>query len=257
MTDMRHVYLVAQGVVQDEVQETWQIGIRYLVLNSSTAPAQTGTLGTSVVDAENVHRTETDWTIESNWSTTPSTGILNPDDWLNDQVAPAFQAQFGPHVSNQQKIVTLKASPTTATGHVAEGRTCVLNFTNANPQGAATGDSLPLEVAAVVSWQTGLVGKRGRGRVYLPALTTAALTSSGRYSTAVTSGLVAAMKALLQATALTGVGAGGLWVLPIVCAAAGTQYGVINSLSVGNVPDSQRRRRRSLDEVRSSDSISY
>lgn len=257
MTDARHIYLTIMGMVSDELAEAWQVGIRFMLLESVTAPAHTGTLPTFGVSPANVHRTETDWTIESSWTGDTGSGTFNPDDWLNDQVAPTLQASFGSHISNQQKIVALKASPITATGHVADGRTTRLDFTSTFPQGAATGDSLPLECAAVVSWQTGQVGKRGRGRIYLPALTTASLTSSGRYSSATTAALVSMAHDLLEGFAITGGGLFGQWVLPIVCPAAGTEFGVIESISCGDVPDAQRRRRRSLDEVRSQTGISY
>jgi len=46
-------------------------------------------------------------------------------------------------------------------------------------------------------------------------------------------------------------------VKPIVTGAPWTHYGVITSVNVGNVADSQRRRRRQLVEARTSLDVTY
>jgi hypothetical protein len=49
----------------------------------------------------------------------------------------------------------------------------------------------------------------------------------------------------------------GEWALPIVTGSPWTQYGIVQSINIGNVFDTQRRRRRQQVEVRSSSAVSF
>lgn len=104
--------------------------------------------------------------------------------------------------------------------------------TNNQPQ-------LPNEVACCVSMQTGLRGPRNRGRLYLGGLT-ADLMASGGVFDATKVGQISTAMADLVHRINTGTGAR----LHVVSRAYATSVG-INGVSVGQVPDSQRRRRRS------------
>ena len=95
MTEATHVYLVVSGGYVSIPEEHWQYGIRFALGSWVTAPADDGPLPTFVIDADSVNRTETDWTITSAWKTTIAAQNFQPDDWLNDQVAPAVFDNFG------------------------------------------------------------------------------------------------------------------------------------------------------------------
>lgn len=109
-------------------------------------------------------------------------------------------------------------------------------------RGTSTAPKLPYETACCVSFATGLRGPRNRGRLYLGGLTTEALGPDGAFASGfpgAVSGLVSNLIHTLNTTT------GGR--LHIVSRAYATSVGV-NGVQVGFVPDSQRRRRRSLKE---------
>jgi hypothetical protein len=259
MTDATHVYVVFSGGYTTIADETWQFGIRYLVSQDITAPDTSGTLPLIGVDAESISRTETDWNIVSTWSGAVGTaGHFHPDDWLNDQVAPAAAAFFAAStISNQVRLDSIKASPITATGHVAELRTTLLTWTGSNPVGGQTGDMLPPEVALAVSWQTPRLGKRGRGRIYLPPCVEGSNSSTGQVGSGAQDANRDAAVTLLEDSAITSGIITAQWALPIVTGSPWTQYGEIIEVRVGSVWDAQRRRRRQLAESYSTAPVSY
>ena len=257
MTEATHVYLTFDGGYNDGSLETWQFGLRFFVQNSATTPDESGTLPTFLVTPAAIARTETDWTIASDWDGDLGTISLHPDDWLNDQVGPSAAANFGPEISNHVVMHSIKASPITATGHVADLRTSVLTFTSGYPQGALAGGMVPPQDSVVVSTNTPRLGNRGRGRFYLPPCGKAALADTGRLDTTPLGALLSSMVAFLEGLAITDSITPSLWVLPAVIGAPWTEYGQITGIDIGNVVDTQRRRRRSLIEARSFAPVSY
>jgi hypothetical protein len=104
--------------------------------------------------------------------------------------------------------------------------------------------SLPTEVALVASLRTTTYGRTGRGRMYLPALSRSKVKAGGRVLDASQSTIADAMAAYLAD--LT-VGASTL----SSCVASRTLMALRNvtQVQVGDVFDSQRRRRDALTEV--------
>jgi hypothetical protein len=102
--------------------------------------------------------------------------------------------------------------------------------------------ALPYEVAMCVSLTTGIRGPRNRGRVYLGGLSKQNVGGDGLWAAGVP-GNVGDLFAHLVHTLNTTTGAR----LHVVSRAYATSLGV-NGVTVGAVPDSQRRRRRSLKE---------
>jgi len=114
---------------------------------------------------------------------------------------------------------------------------------------AAAGSALPSEVALVLSQRTALVARRGR--MYLPPLTSGVLTTQGRLATAQRDIWADAFQdycqSLLAAVpSVTPV----VWKRPV--GGAGGASAVVTSIDVGDVFDSQRRRRNKLVESRAS-----
>lgn len=114
-----------------------------------------------------------------------------------------------------------------------------------------TGTSvMPSVCCSVVSLLTGIPGRRMRGRMYVPYLNAGA--SSFRITSSEVSSILSQTKTRLNnwAAALTATGEGTS--VPVVVSEAGSLCTPVQQLRVGDVPDTQRRRRDSLIEVYSS-----
>lgn len=116
--------------------------------------------------------------------------------------------------------------------------------------GTSTSESLPYQVTAVVSTRTALATRAGRGRFYAPSLDVAQM-SSGRMTTACRDDLADAAAAMFGELA-----SGGL--VPVIFHRSGSSgtapfsTTLIESIDVGDVLDTQRRRRNKLIEDRTS-----
>lgn len=258
MADFGHIYLVVSGGYVSVPEEHWQYGIRFHCIFSGTAPDDFGTLQTNPVDTSEVSRTETHWTIASNWHSHNLLETFQPDDWLNDQVAPALTSHFGSGLWGDVRVDSVKASPIDSTGHVADGRTSLLEWTSAHPQGSGSSNPLPLENSVAVSFQTPRIGPRGRGRIYYPVTDVTHVDAGGRLDSSSATATKNEVIAQIEGMSLTpSILTGAPWVLPIVTGDPWDEYGLVKSVRVGNVIDTQRRRRRQEVEVYVSGTTTY
>lgn len=264
MAGEKHLYLVVAGSYasgQTPLQgEMWQFGVR-LLFKPGTGPDPIGPLTDSWdVVAATIQRTETNWTISSNWTTEGGVSDLDPGDYLNDQAAPAV-AEFidNSFIAGPVQVDRLMLYPIGAPdGKVIpappylQGSPATLAWTSANPVGTGTGAFLPPNNSVVVSTRTAQVGRRGRGRFYLP-ISPASVIGNGAEGGTVTgttrTAIATAAKTFLEALQINGGGGAAIWINPIVTGAPYTDYALINSVRVGSVVDSQQRRRRSITEV--------
>jgi hypothetical protein len=108
--------------------------------------------------------------------------------------------------------------------------------------GTSTGEQMPPQVALTVSLRTSLPTRAGRGRFYLPGMSTSVL-ANGRLAaanqTAVLNASARMLNSLIDAGATPGVWTTGL-----------LNPRIINRVEVGDVFDTQRRRRDKLVESR-------
>jgi len=258
MVDATHAYLVLRGSYTFGGLEKWQVGIRFMFVNSGTAPDNVGTLPTFGVHPEVISRTETNWTIVGDWSADLGlTESIAVDDWLNDQVATTLRDVVFPHASNKVQLDELHAWPIASDGSVVDGRTMVLTFTGSKPGGNVTGNPLPLENSVVVSWATGRIGRHGRGRIYWPTQAVTDIDATGLLSSTPQTAVKTDWVTALEAFAITPTGLGNHWALPIVTGKPYANYAVITGIKVGNVVDTQRRRRRQLVESYVTGTTSY
>jgi len=110
--------------------------------------------------------------------------------------------------------------------------------------GHATGNPTPNEVSMVASLRTASSTRRTRGRMYLPGLAVNSLTDQGRWVTEDCQTIAdetAAMLAVLVSDGETNTA--------VVASATGGIFTPVTRVAVGNVPDSQRRRRDALIEA--------
>lgn len=270
MAGEKHLYVVAQGDYTDSslASEVWQVGLRFFASATGT-PDEVGTFVSSWDVVPMTHaRTETDWRIDGNWSVEGGINDLDPADWLNDQLAPAFDTWMGQaSISSVCRLRALKVYPIGApTGLVipappyATGTPVTLTWTGNYPVGGGSATTMPLQASVVCSHRTGQIGRRGRGRMFLPPPPVGAMSTAGSSASQLAagyiSGALAAQVALLEACQIDVAGA-GFNCFPAVTGSPWEQYALISSVQVGNYVDTQRRRRNALTETYSTSPVSY
>ena len=258
MTGEKHLYLRVLGDYDDSAlsSEVWETGLR-IALTTALAPADIGTLPTNwALQDASIARTETDWTITGNWSVDgPLTTTFAPDDFLNDQVAPAV-VDWIPNMHLWQKV-RVRALELYAVGSPngrsipapsqSQGSPVRLEWTGNYPMGIGSTAPLPLQDSMCITHDSLVTGAHGRGRMYMPPATSSD-TSATRWSTTAVNDCVEDHVTFLQA--LTGNDlAGTFYWAPIVAGKPYVKFGRIKRIRIGNVPDTQRRRRNRLVET--------
>jgi hypothetical protein len=261
MANEKHLLLTIGGsyTLSNLQVEQWQTTLRLALFagpSGGSAP-DVGTLPNNWEPAaSNVSRTETNWTITSNWKIDLGAGAwFNPDDYLNDQVAPAVTTWSNKaYFSSAMRVESLRLYPIGPNGKVipappySSGTPCALDWTSNLPDGTGTGGLMPLQIAAVASHRTPQTGRRGRGRMFLPGLNKTAVGQGGQISNSdcqsIRDGQIALLEDVSYSDTLT-----EWYLFPIVTGSPWTQYARINSVQVGDFVDTQRRRRRQLPET--------
>lgn len=118
------------------------------------------------------------------------------------------------------------------------------------PTNGTQTEALPPQCAIVVSLVTGFPGARGRGRMYLPTPGIVAVDTRGRITAASRDEIAARMRDFFnQWNSDPGT-------FPVAVASdVGEQVATVNSIRVGNIVDTQRRRRDQLPEVYKAENI--
>lgn len=268
MANEKHLLLTIRGSYTNSTlsTESFQTGVRLALFSgpSGDSAPQVGTLPNNwEPQAENISRTETDWTIDGNWSIDLGAGAsFAPDDFLNDQVAPAVNAWFENAVHwSVGRIDSLQLYPIGPNGKAlpappySQGTPCTLTWTANKPAGTASGGGAPLQIAVVASHRTPQTGRRGRGRMFLPAIAASFIGTDGQIASTQRQLAADRQAALLESlTYFSPVSE--FYVRPIVTGAPWTQYAMITQVQVGSVPDTQRRRRNALVETVSTAAVS-
>ena len=267
-----HFYLVASGAyvptAVNLAPEIWQFGLRLLVAPGGQ-PDMIGPLTDNFdIVPDSIDRDETGWTITGNWRAEGGVNDFSGDDFLNDQAGPAlrnFINNSAVAFSNQVQLRELRLYPIAGPdGHVvpappyAQGTPIILTYKS--PPAGTNGGMMPLQTSLVASLRTQQIGRRGRGRIYLPPLASSVMASSGTDAGTVAAATRAAIGAqvgnMLKALQLKGTGPNSLWAACIVTGAPYTAYSIINQVRIGNTIDTQKRRRASIAEVYSSTAVS-
>lgn len=240
--------------------EIWQTGVRLALGTGSGEPDMVGTLNSIDIVAANIARTETDWTIDSNWTTEMGVSDFDPGDFLNDQAGPAAAGLIASAAfASDVQIDSLKLYPINTTGHVepappyAQGSPAVLEWTSATGRSGTGSQGLPPQCSVVASLRTQQTGRKGRGRMYLPPCPVSYMSNLviGSANVSTISTLVKTFLEGLRVSA----GVGGVWCWPIVTGAPYAKYAAVSRLVVDNVVDTQQRRRRAIPVTATSTAV--
>lgn len=113
--------------------------------------------------------------------------------------------------------------------------------------GSAAGETLPPQLTIVCSMRTALATRAGRGRAYLPPFATGSVTA-GLFTAANLAVVATACQKWLQSLVTA-------TYAPCVYHRASKTHDLIVTIDVGNVFDTQRRRRNKLIEARTTKTL--
>lgn len=245
--------------------EIWACTLRFAAVYGSVDAVGTFPNDWNPV-AASVNRTETSWTIAGNWKLDAGAGYyFTPDDWLNDVVAPTAVTWLSTVIAaSTVTLETLKLYPIGApTGKsipappYTQGSPMLLTFTGTLPHGGGTSYAFPPQNSVVASHRTNQTGRRGRGRMFLPPMAADGTTAGGRLTPTRQAAILAAQVAMLEAMIFSGSGL-DLWnVRPVITGKPFVNYGVIAQAQVGDVIDTQQRRRDRLTETRLTTPVTF
>jgi hypothetical protein len=257
MPELQHVYLTAHGafVSGHFTGETGQIGLRLAICEDGSAPAKGTTFdlplsGNVAVDSGTSSGTH--GTLTRTWTARlGTTGSTNNGDaaWQIDLAEDfwVFLDGLKTYMGPQWRWTHIKIAPILADGSYG-APAAVYQFTSAIVGGGSSNNAP--EVALALTLRAPIIGRRGRGRMYLPALSTSSsvVGGDGTVASTVTTAILAAAATLIASLEdAPGVEQFG----PIVTVmSAGNASGVRPSqIRVGNHFDVQRRRQRQIAET--------
>lgn len=262
MTNLRSVYVTAHGSYPSGawVGEGAQIGVRLAFAPTATAPSKgdiwTPTEGGSI-DADFGVQAGTHGSLTKTWKARvgPVGSTENMD----------AAAQIDMAEDVWTFLNTLKAYQTTAFNwtHVKVASVDTLGKTpreasiytfTAPLAGTQASGALPPQVALAVSTRANLVGRRGRGRIYVPAMTTTMLAADGTVNTTNAGLIRVAFKTMLDSLQAQ---PGLTQHLPILFVGSNDSETVVRpvELRTGNRLDTIQSRRRQVVESYASTSL--
>lgn len=160
-------------------------------------------------------------------------------------MAASMTSAFSPDVVYQE-VGVVELNQSDPAGDVTEswGTQWFMYPTGSRPTGGAASTSLPYEVSCCVSTQTDQRGARGKGRFYLPPFSKDGITVHGLFNMGIVSPVIVAIGNYIDNIKASES------LKPIVVSRKFRVLNEITSITCGVVPDSQRRRRRSISEAR-------
>lgn len=121
-------------------------------------------------------------------------------------------------------------------------------YTLKTPLVGAGTSALPPECAIAISQRAGVVGKRGRGRMYLPGLATSAVGSDGKVGSPARTQMATATVTLIDSLE-DQPGVDDMTSNIIICSAQSTTAVIPSEVRVGDHVDVQRRRQHQVTEA--------
>jgi len=260
MATMNHLYMTVTGTYENAelAEETWQYGTHwYASLND--IPAVGTPAGEFEVAADTLTASDASWSVESNFLAEGGINDLDPADFLLDACGyiKTFHESATSYISGDAIISTVNLYAIGTDGKVVStdyGPAKAVATPAATVDGAATGTLLPVQCSVVASLRTINGTRRGRGRCYLPQMATSITTAStGLVGSTIRGNIATNFATMLSGISLEGVVS--VKVAPIVIGNPWTSFFKISEVRVGNQVDTQRRRRRSVQETYSTASV--
>lgn len=155
-----------------------------------------------------------------------------------------FPAAVMAMISDAASITTVR------TEHWADGvMTMAAEFVPPAPIVGAGGPNKPYQTALCASLRTGKPGRSYRGRLYFPALAIAVSSTDARISPVLSTTLSDQIAGWLTAVGIEGSFLGRTRAEPCIVSQVKQERTTVQTVAIGNVLDTQRRRRDSLVEL--------
>jgi len=206
MTDLQHVYLTAHGsfTTGPWVGESAQFGIRLASVGVLNTPAKGTTFVLPIHGPVTVDQGQTAGTnglLSRTWTARrgPVPSSENFDDaWQIDcaEDMRAFLYALRAYQAQSFSWSSVKLAPIGADGKTI-GTSAVYALTV--PIAGTQSNLLPPQVAMAITLRANILGRRGRGRIYLPALGQTDLDASGIVATATATAVRGAFVTLINA----------------------------------------------------------
>jgi len=257
MADLHHVYVTAHGewTSSSWANEKAQMGFRLPVAAEASLPAK-GSIFTPVANGAVVQdsgtQAGTNGTLTRTW-----TARLGPTG-SPDNADATNQADLGDDVWSflngikdrnhpQFRWTHVKIAPIAEDGSYA-APSAIYQFTTPIV-GTGTGSIAPPQVAIAMSLRAGIIGRRGRGRMYLPGLAiSSTFDTVGKVSSATISDLISNLQTLV--TNVENLPGTEEYTYVVSVMSAGSATAVRPSeVRVGDIFDTQRRRTSQEPEV--------
>jgi len=263
MPALQHIYVTAHGewTTANWLGEKGQIGIRLPITEGDSEPAK-GSVFTPVsngdIDLDSGTQAGTNGTLTRTWTARlgPVGSVDNADAAMQADLGDDFWTYLNAikaYNSAYWRWTHVKIAPILADGAYG-APSAVYTFTTPIV-GTGAVPALPPEVALAVSFRAGIIGRRGRGRMYLPGLSsTACVTGDGTVMSSAATALVNATVTLVS----------NLQDMPgteeygptVAVMSAGSATAVRpTQVRVGNHFDAQRRRQHQVPEAYTSGTL--
>lgn len=205
MSNMQHVYLTAHGSYPSGpwLGEAAQIGVRVAFAPTATAPGKgdiwTPTPG-GAITADFGTQAGTNGTLSKTWKARVG------DTGSTENMDAGAQIDMAEDVRKFLNTIKAFQHSSFRWTHIKcaavdpDGKTPVVAsvYTLTAPLVGGNNTALPPQVAMALSTRANLVGRRGRGRVYIPALDVALLATDGTINTTHANTMRAAFKTLID-----------------------------------------------------------
>lgn len=266
MVNVSHVYMTAHGEYHGSspwVGEYAQIGIRVAYHPVTDEPAK-GTVFTIMQNGEATldagSQAGANGTLTKGWTARigPTGSVENIN--AGEQIALAedfrtFLAAIAPYQSAAFRWTHIKLAPCDTDGKYRQPAGAYV-FTSP-VVGSASGTygiTLPPEVAIAASLRAPIVGRRGRGRMFIPGLASLSMSNEGVVASTAQTGIATALNTLVDN--LDNRGGTPDYDACVIVTSVGQATAVRPSQArVGNHADVQRRRQRQVTETYVSQTI--
>lgn len=261
MANLHHVYLTAHGLWNSGpwVGEAAQIGVRMCFVPVVGAP-DPGAIFTPEQGGEIAPdfgtQAGTNGTLAKTWTARlgPVGTLENCDADMQIGFAEdmrTFLDTIKSYQSSAFRWTTVKVSAVDP-----DGKTPIVSsiYTFTSPVVGGTATALPPQVAMALSTRANLVGRRGRGRVYIPALAQSIVAADGTIASANASNLRSAFKTLIDNLQNLPGTPGRIPIVSVMSADSDTAVRPVE-VRTGNRLDTIQSRRRQVPETYTATSL--